>query len=195
MASSFNFDFPTGDATNFLIGQETVTVYEKFKLAAVTTFDGRDFRSITEVEVDASNRYAINNWSVGSGSDDTISTTIAPSTTATDGGTTTIAPDGGTTTVAGWLHNHHLHHHDHSPKQSDHFDSDDNSGHDHDHLDDHDDPCRRTSHIITAPRLVPVGPEMWATAATGLRSTATFRRSTITQRPLRRRSRSYRGQE
>ena len=101
VASSFNFDFPTGDATNFLIGQETVTVYEKLKLAAVTTFDGKDFRSVAEVEVDTSNRYAINNWTVGSGSDDTISTTIAPSTTVTDGGTTTIAPDGGTTTVAG----------------------------------------------------------------------------------------------
>ncbi|MGK0276226.1 MAG: hypothetical protein ACI9N0_002614, partial [Ilumatobacter sp.] len=80
VASSFAFYFPTGDDTNFLIGQETETVYEKLKLAAVTSFDGKDFRSVVELEVDTSNRYAINSWTVdaGSGGSTTPATTVAP---------------------------------------------------------------------------------------------------------------------
>ena len=106
VASSFNFDFPTGDETNFLIGQETETVYEKLRLAAVTRFDGRDFRSVVEVEVDRSNRYAINTWAVDAGSDDGTSTnsgtttTVAPATTVDSGPTTTTTTTTTTTIPA-----------------------------------------------------------------------------------------------
>ena len=91
VASSFAFDFPTGDDSNFLIGQETETVYERLKLAAVTSFDGKAFRSVVELEVDASNRYAINNWVVDAGSGGSTTT----------GTTTTVAPTATTTTLAG----------------------------------------------------------------------------------------------
>ncbi len=64
VASSFAFDLPGGGTGAFLIGAESQPTYQKVRLVATTHYDGGDFSSVAELEVDAADRYAINNWTV-----------------------------------------------------------------------------------------------------------------------------------
>lgn len=98
-ASTIEYDFAAGDAFQFFVGEESASVYQQVQLEATTTFDGRQFVSTVELEVDNAERYAINSWTVGAdqsgGASGSGTTTASTGTTDSTGGSTptTVATD------------------------------------------------------------------------------------------------------